>query len=149
MTVGAADSVEAGAFAERFTAAWAHPSIEGFVEILDPEVRLVQPLAPTIVGHAAFREQFGRLFELIPDLHGEVTGHTAEGDVVHIDMTLRGTLAGKPVEWDLCDRITLSDGLATERISYFDPLPLVVAIASRPRAWRASWRSLLPMLRRG
>ena len=149
MTTEATSTVEADAYAERFTAAWANPSIEGFCDILDPQVRLVQPLAPTIVGHAAFREQFARLFELIPDLYGEVTGHTADGSVVHIDMTLRGTLGGKPVQWDLCDRITLSGGLATERISYFDPLPLLAAIATRPRAWRAAAKTLPPLLRRG
>jgi ketosteroid isomerase-like protein len=142
-------TTEAHEFASRFVAAWARPSIDGFCAILAPDVRLVQPLAPTIVGHAAFRKQFGQLFELIPDLHGEVTGHTADGNVIHIDMTLRGTLAGKPIEWDLCDRITLADGLVAERISYFDPLPLLTAIATRPRAWLPSLRHLAPVLRRG
>lgn len=149
MTAAPASTVGSEAFVERFAERWANPSLDGFCQILHPDIRLVQPLAPTIRGHAAFREQFGRLFELIPDLHGEVTGHSAEGDVVHIDMTLRGTLGGKPVEWDLCDRITLADGLATERVSYFDPLPLLAAIATRPRAWRLALRTVPPLLRRG
>jgi hypothetical protein len=35
----------------------------------------------------------------------------------------------------VCDRVTLRDGLVTERESYFDPGPLVAAIAKTPRAW--------------
>lgn len=139
----------ADAFVERFAAAWAAPTPDRLCAITAPDVRLLQPLAPTIVGHAAFREQLRRVFELIPDLHGEVTGHSAAGDVVHIDMTMRGTLAGRPVEWDLCDRIRLADGVVAERISYFDPLILLRAIATRPRAWALAARTLVPLLRRG
>jgi hypothetical protein len=37
--------------------------------------------------------------------------------------------------WRACDRITLRDGLAVERESYFDPAPLIAAVAMTPRAW--------------
>lgn len=137
------------AFVERFAAAWADPTPDRLCAITVPDVRLFQPLAPTIVGHGAFREQLRHLFELIPDLHGEVTGHTAAGDLVHIDMTLRGTLGGRPVEWDLVDVIELQDGLVRRRVSYFDPLVLLRAIATRPSAWRPAMRTLVPLLRRG
>ena len=127
---------------ERFTTAWADPTPDRLCEIVEPDVRLVTPMSPTITGREAARKQFARIFELIPDLHGEVTGHTVDGDVVHIDMTLRGTLGGKPIAWDLCDRIRVANGRVAERISYFDPLPLVAAIATRPRAWRAAFNTL-------
>ena len=45
------------------------------------------------------------------------------------------------------DRLTLDEqGLVTARRSFLDPVPLAMAIASRPAAWRAWWRSGLPPL---
>ena len=35
----------------------------------------------------------------------------------------------------MCDRVTLLDGVAIERESYFDPGRLIAAIARTPRAW--------------
>ena len=44
-------------------------------------------------------------------------------------------LAAKPpVEWTVVGRIILEDGLIRERRSYFDPAPLLRAVALRPRA---------------
>ena len=61
---------------------------------------------------------------------------------VLIDFTLSGHSGGAPIAWRAVDRIEIGeDGLATERISYFDSLPLVLAVARRPRAWPAFVRS--------
>jgi hypothetical protein len=38
---------------------------------------------------------------------------------------------------DHSDHIRLEGGLVRERIAYFDPLPLIATLASRPRAWPA------------
>jgi ketosteroid isomerase-like protein len=104
--------------------------------MLAPDVRLIQPLMPTVVGRRAFAEQFVKpLFELIPDVRGEVQRWAAREDAVYIELTLHGTLAGRPLSWRACDRVTLRGGVAIERESYFDPLPLLAAVASRPRAW--------------
>ena len=108
----------------------------------DPHIRLVQPGLPPLMGHHAFRERFARpLFALIPDLHGDVEGSAVGPDRAYIEMTLRGTLGGRPVAWRVCDRTTLRDGLVVERESYFDPLPLLRAILTRPRAWPAVARA--------
>jgi hypothetical protein len=57
---------------------------------------------------------------------------------VLIDFTLSGSAGGAPISWPAVDRIEIGeDGLATERISYFDPLPLILAVLRRPRVWRA------------
>jgi hypothetical protein len=107
-----------------------------FRKLLAPDVRLVQPQLPTTVGHRASEEQFAQpLFALIPDLHGEVERWAARGDSLYIELTLRGTLAGRAVCRRLCDRVTLRSGVAVERESYFDPLPLLATVAMRPRAW--------------
>jgi ketosteroid isomerase-like protein len=108
----------------------------------DPHIRLRQPVLPTLVGHQAFRERFARpLFALIPDLDGQVERFAIGADGAYIELTLRGTLGGRPIAWRVCDRASLRDGLVVERESYFDPLPLLRAILTRPRAWPALARA--------
>jgi ketosteroid isomerase-like protein len=107
-----------------------------FCPMLAPDVRLIQPQLPTTTGLRAFEEDFVRpLFTLFPDVRGEVKRWAARGEVLYIELTLHATLAGRPLSWRVCDRVTLRDGLAIERESYFDPAPLLSAIARSPRAW--------------
>jgi ketosteroid isomerase-like protein len=133
----------------RTTEEWVRAFVEGwraptdaesfadhFDDLMTDDVRLIQPQVATAVGRRAFREQFARpVFELIPDLHATVHRWAADGDTVLIEFTLTGTLGRRPVSWDCVDRVTLRDGLATERHAYFDPTPLLAAIATRPGAW--------------
>ena len=66
-----------------------------------------------------------------------------------INFTLSGTAGGTPISWTAVDRIAIGeDGLATERVSYFDSLPLILALARRPRAWPGFLRSRLATARR-
>lgn len=103
---------------------------------LAPDVRLVQPQLPDATGWRAFEEQFVRpLFALMPDVRGEVERWAARGDRLYIELTLNATLGGRPLSWRVCDRVTLCDGVATERESYFDPTPVLAALARTPRAW--------------
>jgi ketosteroid isomerase-like protein len=130
-----------------FAHGWLAPaSADAFADHFQPwfdsQVRLRQPLLPTLVGHQAFRERFARpLFTLIPDLDGQVERFAIGADGAYIELTLRGTLGGRPIAWRVCDRATLRDGLVVERESYFDPTPLLRAILTRPRAWPALARA--------
>jgi hypothetical protein len=131
-----------------FTEGWRNPvDADQFADHFDPwlhpEIRLVQPQMPTVIGHRAFREQFARpLFELIGDLHGIVEGWAARDDVVYIELRLEGTIGSRPVTLRTCDRITLRDGVAVERVAHLDPLPLLTAIARTPSAWLRAIRQL-------
>lgn len=124
-----------------FADGWRDPrGADGFIshfrEILAEDIRLIQPQLGTLVGREAFEERFVRpLFALIPDLSAEVERWAVKGEEAFIEITLRGTLGGRAVAWRACDRITVRDGLALERETYFDPSPLLVAIARTPRAW--------------
>jgi hypothetical protein len=124
-----------------FSAGWRDPAgpeqfAAHFERIIDPRIRLVQPMMPDLVGHDAFRRGFvDPLFSLIPDVHGTVRGWAAEGDEIWIELELEGTLGGRPVGFVAVDGITLRDGVAIERRAFFDPSPLVAAVATRPRAW--------------
>ncbi len=134
-------SADAHAFVAAFTEGWRAPRdadafVAHFRPWLAPDVRLIQPAMPTLVGREAFERDFARpLFALIPDLHAEVEQWAARNDTLYIEITLAGTLAGRAVSWRACDRITLRDGVAAERESYFDPAPLLAAVALHPTLW--------------
>jgi ketosteroid isomerase-like protein len=141
MEATATATTEAETWVEAFAEGWRAPAsadafADHFEQWLDPDVRLVQPQMPTIVGHRAFREEFVRpLFELVPDLHGTVEGWAARGDTVYIELRLEGTIGTRPVMTRTCDRITLRDGVAIERVAYLDPLPMIAGVALSPRIW--------------
>ena len=122
-----------------FANGWTDPTYDEFCDYfltrMHPQVRLIQPLAATGVGRAAFRKQFARLFATVPDINAEVLKWSSHGPDVFIEIALHGTIGWRSVTWYACDRLTVHDGMITERHSYFDPIPLVKAIALRPWAW--------------
>jgi SnoaL-like domain len=122
---------------------------EGFFRHFGPRMHpntvLIQPVAPPARGPRALQQLFGPLFQAIPDLVGELKRWGETQDGVFIELTLRGHLGGRPVEWTVVDRIILEDSLIRERRSYFDPAPLLKAVALRPRA---SLPLLLSLFRR-
>ena len=138
-------------FVEFFAAGWTigardpEAFFRHFGPRMHPDTVLIQPIAPPADGPGALQELFGPLFKAIPDLDGVVKrwGETADG--VFIELTLRGHLGRKPVEWTVVDRIILADGLIRERRSYFDSGPLVKALVLRPRASLPLLLGLLPM----
>lgn len=151
---GTADpGTDVEAFVEWFAEGWRAPTsarsvYEHFVARLDPQVRLVQPQLPELVGHEQFRTGFVEpLFELMPDLHGEVENWAARGNVVYVQIALRGTMGGRPAAFASCDRITLRDGLMVERVAFMDPTPVLQAALASPRVWPAFARTQLRNLR--
>ena len=138
MSVSAAEATKPGAVAEaedfvrRFAEAWASPDPDGLAALVHPDAELIQPLMPALKSREEWREAVRGLVELMPDLRGEVREWSASGGIVFIEMTLKGTLAWRPFEWSLVDRIVLEDGLVRSRVSYFDSAPLGLEILKRP-----------------
>ena len=127
-------------FMREFEEGWSTPRggqafLDHFLPFMTDETRMIQPMAPEAVGREQFAEMFSGTFELIPDLHAEVHGYTADGDVGHVSFDLLGTVGGRPFRLVCCDRITVRDGKVVERIAHFDPLPLVLALLRSPRTW--------------
>jgi ketosteroid isomerase-like protein len=147
----APEAVEA--WLRHFEAGWRNPGgpaafTAHFEPVLHPEVRMLQPQLPTIVGVEEFRRGFAEpTFALFPDLRGEVEHWATDGERLYVELRLQATVGGAPVSWITCDRITLRDGLATERVAYFDAGPLLKAFALHPRAWPRFARSQLLQLR--
>jgi len=135
-------------FAARFAEYWRAPTPERLSLVLADRVRLIAPMTPVTDTLTAGQGAFAGLFELIPDLTGEVHRWGATEDGLLIEFTLSGTAGGKPISWGAVDRFVLGeDGLATERVTYFDSMPVALAAATRPRAWPAFLRSRLRQLR--
>lgn len=136
-------------FVERFTEFWRAPTPERLDTVLAPDTRLSAPMVPTTFGLAAGRQVFADLFELIPDMTAEVHRWGATSDGVLIEFTVHGTAGGSPVSWPSVDRFVLNeDGLATERFTYFDSLPLALTVARRPRTWPGFARNRMRQIRR-
>jgi len=136
-------------FVERFAKWWSDPDPDGLHELLTDDVRLIQPLAPDTFNLADGKRAFARLFKFLPDLRGEVHDSSVDGNLVFIHFTLSATYGGRRLEWDAVDRFVLrDDGLATERVSFFDPQPLGLQMLARPRGWLQLARSgFRPQLR--
>ncbi len=131
-------------FTRRFAEYWKAPTPAGLSTVLAERVRLVTPMMPTMDTLAEGQREFAALFESIASLTGEVHRWGATDDGVLIEFTLSGVAGGKPISWDAVDRFVLGeDGLATERVSYFDAMPIVLTAVCRPRAWPAFFRSRL------
>lgn len=136
-------------FVRRFSEFWRAPATERLDMVLAADARLSAPMVPTTQGLAAGKRTFAELFELIPDMTAEVHRWGATHDGVLIEFTVRGTAGGAPISWESVDRFVLDqDGLAGERFTYFDSLPLMLTLARRPRAWPGFARSRIRQLRR-
>jgi ketosteroid isomerase-like protein len=122
-------------FVERFERFWAAPDPGALDQLLHDDAHLVQPLMPDARSRAAYADATRWLLAVVPDLHGRTHRWGATEDGVLIEHTLTGTLGGRPFSWDLADRITLHNERVVERIAYFDPVPLLLAVLTRPRAW--------------
>jgi ketosteroid isomerase-like protein len=146
--VAVSDAVAAD-FVRRFAEYWQAPKPEALDTVLAQRVRMVAPMTPVTNTLEEGRQVFAELFELIGDLTAEVHRWGATADGVLIEFTLSGTAGGKPISWDVVDRFILGeDGLATERVTYFDSAPIVLTAARRPRTWPAFLRSRIRQLRR-
>jgi hypothetical protein len=142
------DQDAAADFVKRFAEFWRAPVTERLDTLLAHDARLSAPMIPTTHGLEAGKRAFAELFELIPDMTAEVHRWGATTDGVLIEFTVRGTAGGSPISWESVDRFVLNrDGLASERFTYFDSLPLVMTLARRPRAWPGFTRSRLRQMR--
>src|SRR5262245_32662014 len=75
---------EAQIIVDGFTRAWATPQLERFIELLHPDVRLLQPVTRPIIGRAAARAEFARLLRWLPDMRGTVDESAIHGNVALI-----------------------------------------------------------------
>jgi ketosteroid isomerase-like protein len=134
-SAGVVSRSDGSEFVERFAAAWASSDTDRLLALLTDDVVLRQPMVPTTVGKTAARDAFTRLFVAFPGLTATVHRWAAEDDLVFIEFTLRCKFGGRELSWPAVDRFLLRDGLAVERVNYFDALALFLKILTRPAGW--------------
>lgn len=122
-------------FARSFAEAWSKPTPDRLLALLTPDVVLRQPHRPPVRGHDAARRELTGLLRWLPGLHGE--DFTAEGSAgtVYIEWTLVFPVRRGGLRVPAVDRFTLRGTLGAERLVYFDPVPLYLAVAVRPWLW--------------
>ncbi len=139
------EAERAADFVRRFEEFWRAPLEGDLGTVLAERTHLVAPMARTVESLAEGKQAFAELFEAMPGMTATVHRWGATADGVLIEFTLSGTAGGRPISWDVVDRFVLGkDGLATERVTYFDSAPVALQIARRPRAWPGFLRTRLP-----
>jgi hypothetical protein len=113
-------------FVANFERLWAHPTrhLESFLDSLSPNVRLIAPLGVVTVGREAGLQSLRRTFAALPDMRGEVDRWAETNDAILIEMRFIATIGRHRVEWPNVDRFRFENGVAIERVAYFDPTPL-------------------------
>jgi hypothetical protein len=127
-------------FVERFATTWKQPTLEALADLLDDYIVLKQPHLPTICGKVAAMAEFRRLLRWLPDFHGIVEHASYARNVVMIEWQMFFPIGTQPLAICAVDRLTLQNGLATERAVYFDTRPLRQAVMQHPSVWRGYLR---------
>jgi len=138
---GVNTSSAAEEFVIKFADFWSNPSPQRLAELLHPDVVLVQPLAPRVVGIEAAQAKFHRFCYCLPGLRACVDRWCSCGDLVFIEFRLCARIGGDVTEWPNVNRLVLRDGKAIERATYFDPLAILPTLLRHPSVWWRWWRS--------
>jgi ketosteroid isomerase-like protein len=128
------------AFVSTFADFWHAPTPSRLPELLQSDVILRQPLAPTMIGIAAAQHQFERFCRCLPDLHARVDHWSGDRNIVFIEFTLYARFGRDVLEWPTVNRLALQDGKAVERVTYFDPLAVLPTVLRHPSAWWRWWK---------
>ncbi len=122
------------AFCQAFEQAWATPTVAGLTGLLTDDVILVQPHLPTIKGKTAAIAEFERLLKWMPGLSGTVHRSISTPGEAAIEWTLSLPI-GKGLAIPMTDLFYLESGMVKLRRVYFDQIPLITAVLSRPWLW--------------
>ena len=131
----------------RFDELWRDGAINAyeFMTLLSQDIKLVAPgLRPTKGRKAGF-EAFEKAFAVFPDLTGELIEWSANDNVLFIEMSFTATVGRKQIKWYNVDRFKFENGVAVERVAYFDQSALQRAFLGSP----AGWLHLIRRLRSG
>jgi SnoaL-like domain len=143
-------------YVARWREAWSHSAVEPCLNehattIRDERTLYIQPIFDAVTGEKGMRQMFERIFALIPDLSAELDHWIVDDGIAFIEFTLSGTLGGKPIRWRVIDRMELDGEKLVMRETYYDPLAIMIALLTRPRAWPHALSTLrlhtLPRLR--
>lgn len=129
---------------DTFTQLWreGRSRLPDFMSLLSPEIKLVAPGLRSTRGWVEGELAFKRTFDVLPDLTAQVDRWSATGDVLFIEMTFSATIGGNKVTWRNVDRFVFRDGIAVERVAFFNPSPVRAAFLRSPAGWLQLWRRI-------
>jgi hypothetical protein len=128
-----------------FTKGWALPKPEPFLDyflpLIDAAAVFIQPMFPDAHGHAEIARTFRRLFVLSPDLIAIPQRSAIQGEAVYIESQCTTTIGRTSFHYAVCDRFLIRDDKISERRSYTDPTPTLLAVMRHPSVWPRAIRS--------
>lgn len=110
------------------------------MNLLSPDIKLTAPGLRSTHGRSEGESAFSRTFEVLPDLTAQVERWSASGEVLFVEMTFSATIGGKCITWRNVDRFLFRDGMAVERVAFFNPGPIRAAFLASPSGWLQLWR---------
>lgn len=125
----------ADSFSERFEEAWKSPSADRLAELFADDVVLFQPHLPPVRGKKAAIAEFNHLFAWLPGTHSVVQRWRESPELAFIEHVLHFPVGGEFIRIPSVDRFKLKEGLAIERVAYFDRVKLISAILRHPSLW--------------
>jgi SnoaL-like domain len=133
---------QAERFVRGFAEGWSAPHPDAWNDLFVPDAVFEQPLLVSGQGLPLFQGEFARLFALLPDMKGEIVRWGLAEDAVLIELACTASAGGRTLRFVVVDRCVLDgDGLCTCRTTYMNPIPVALALASRPSSWPSWWRS--------
>lgn len=123
-------------FSERFTATWQNPTAHKLGELLADDIVLYQPHMTPIKGKQAAVQEFERLLNWLPGTHSVVKCWREDEEIALIEHELNFPFGNKCIKLPAVDRFILADGLARERVVYFDQVRLITAVLKHPSKWK-------------
>ncbi len=107
-----------------FCDVWSNPGdkLERLLGLLSDDIVLkASTIPPVSRGKEEARAAFKGSLRAMPDLSAYVHNWSYTNDVLFIEMTFSARIGRKEVSWRSIDRFLFKDGVAVERINFFDP----------------------------
>ena len=124
-------------FVKKFEEAWSTPDLDSLTELLAENVTLIQPLSKPIYGKPAAVKSFEKILRQYPGIRGEEVFGLGQHDRVIIDWKMVVPIGRQTLRIPVIDSFYMDHGLVSMRIAYFNPIPILKAIAVHPSHW---WR---------
>lgn len=124
-----------------FKHVWERPRdrLDRLLALLGNDVTLKAPTKPPVSkGKIEARAAFERVFRGLPDLRADILRWSADADAdaLFVEMMFEATIGGRLVSWNNLDRFSFENGLAVERVAYFDPTKIRKAYTRNIAAFR-------------
>ena len=112
---------------------------------LRDDVILVQPLSRPLFGKEEARAAFAKILYRFRGLRGEVrSGASGDDGSLFIDWTMFVPFGSSTLAVPIVDRFEFVEDAVKRRDAFFDPLPILTAVATSPVSLIRHTRSFLP-----